>query len=592
MKNSILARLLAYILSTSIVLLIGISALNYIWAQKMVVDVSEKRAAALADSATARLETFLLLKGQYAWMLAQNEQIHAFVQKVSSRDEDLSHDATYQEMHTSFDRIVQQDSDIKHVYIAVEKSQRLYGNIEFEYPEHYRVGPRPWYKTAVANGKLSFTPPYICPLTNYHVLTASVPLYDSEGELLGVAAVDILVDKVQEIVNELHIFEDDYAFLIDDKGNPIAYPNNRHVQPLKMLDESYPHMNKVISDMLEGRKGMTKIGNDENAKYVFFAPINNTGWFLGFMVPVEEVTSPVLALGKTSLLTVFIGVFVLFILITVLTSRITRPVNKLSRLMKDIAGGDYTLRAEVKSNDEIGTLSRSLNSLLEKKQQLIKQVKEKAYKMGVAGHELAITIGEARTTLPMVTSDLSTIIKNPTLDKKERRQEQQKYSQAMHVFLERLFMVNYSHRLINARIEDLKSLLQENGGTGIHADTNARAETAPAGDTNEPDSGISDILDEIKEEVAKVLRLTEAMQGDFEDISTSIEETSKELIDITSILEIMGTHLKNISLIQSDSVDRASKTSIELVEWSQALLQITSAFKIENDSGNDNETGI
>jgi methyl-accepting chemotaxis protein len=592
MKNSILARLLAYILSTSIVLLIGISTLNYIWAQKMVVDVSEKRAAALADSATARLETFLLLKGQYAWMLAQNEQIHAFVQKVSSRDEDLSHDATYHEMHTSFDRIVQQDSDIKHVYIAVEKSQRLYGNIEFDYPQNYRVGPRPWYKAAVKNGKLSFTPPYICPLTDYHVLTASVPLYDSEGGLLGVAAVDILVDKVQDIVNDLHIFENDYAFLIDDQGNPIAYPNNRHVQPLTMLDESYPHMNNVVENMLKGRKGMTKIGTDENTKYVFFAPINQTGWSLGFMVPVEEVTRPVLALGKTSITTVIIGVFVLFILITVLTSRITKPVNRLSRLMKDIADGDYTLRAEVKNDDEIGTLSRSLNSMLEKKQQLIKQVKEKAYKMGVAGHELAITIGEARTTLPMVTSDLSTVIKNPTLDKKERRQEQQRYSQAMRVFLERLFMVNYSHRLINARIEDLQALMQETAGTGIRNDTNARAGTGSSGENNEPVPGISDILDEIKEEVAKALRLTETMQGDFEDISTSIEETSKELIDITSILEIVGTHLKNISLIQADSVERASKTSIELVEWSQALLQLTSAFKIENGSSNDKETGI
>ncbi|OPL13299.1 MAG: hypothetical protein AVO39_03240 [delta proteobacterium MLS_D] len=592
MKNSILARLLAYILSTSIVLLIGISTLNYIWAQKMVVDVSEKRAAALADSATARLETFLLLKGQYAWMLAQNEQIHAFVQKVSSRDEDLSHDATYHEMHTSFDRIVQQDSDIKHVYIAVEKSQRLYGNIEFDYPQNYRVGPRPWYKAAVKNGKLSFTPPYICPLTDYHVLTASVPLYDSEGGLLGVAAVDILVDKVQDIVNDLHIFENDYAFLIDDQGNPIAYPNNRHVQPLTMLDESYPHMNNVVENMLKGRKGMTKIGTDENTKYVFFAPINQTGWSLGFMVPVEEVTRPVLALGKTSITTVIIGVFVLFILITVLTSRITKPVNRLSRLMKDIADGDYTLRAEVKNDDEIGTLSRSLNSMLEKKQLLIKQVKEKAYKMGVAGHELAITIGEARTTLPMVTSDLSTVIKNPTLDKKERRQEQQRYSQAMRVFLERLFMVNYSHRLINARIEDLQALMQETAGTGIRNDTNARAGTGSSGENNEPVPGISDILDEIKEEVAKALRLTETMQGDFEDISTSIEETSKELIDITSILEIVGTHLKNISLIQADSVERASKTSIELVEWSQALLQLTSAFKIENGSSNDKETGI
>ena len=81
--------------------------------------------------------------------LAQNEQIHAFVKRVSTaQDIDLSTDATHQQMLTSFRRITEENSDIKFVYVAVEATQRLYGNIEFVYPKNYDVTKRPWYQQA------------------------------------------------------------------------------------------------------------------------------------------------------------------------------------------------------------------------------------------------------------------------------------------------------------------------------------------------------------------------------------------------------------------------------------------------------------
>jgi hypothetical protein len=55
-------------------------------------------------------------------------------------------------------------------------------------------------------------------------------------------------------------------------------------------------------------------------------------------------------------------------------------------------------------------LGMSLNTMLDKQQSLIEQVIQTAYNMSMAGQELAISIGETRITLPMVTVNMGHII--------------------------------------------------------------------------------------------------------------------------------------------------------------------------------------
>ena len=81
MFNSIQKRLLVYILSITTIFLVGISAVNFYWARQQVSDLSQEKVAAMADAANARVEGYLLQKGQNAWTLAQNEQIHALLRK-------------------------------------------------------------------------------------------------------------------------------------------------------------------------------------------------------------------------------------------------------------------------------------------------------------------------------------------------------------------------------------------------------------------------------------------------------------------------------------------------------------------------------
>ena len=217
--------------------------------------------------------------------------------------------------------------------------------------------------------------------------------------------------KIQQIVSELHIFKDDYAFLMDADGEIIVnLKDGDYRKQIMELENARSQMRSIFAQMISGQRGMTKVELNNVEKYVLFSPVEDIGWSMGFVVPVSEVTSSIYDLGKIFFITLIIGIIVISVLVSFLTAKITQPLNSFSKLMERVGEGDYTLRAPVTSEDELGQLAVSLNTMLDKQQSLIEQVIDTSYKMSLAGQELAITIGEARITLPMVTVNMGYIL--------------------------------------------------------------------------------------------------------------------------------------------------------------------------------------
>jgi methyl-accepting chemotaxis protein len=575
--DSIQKRLLFYILSITTLFLLGISILNYLWAEKAVVDLSEQRTTALVDAAAARIEGYLLQKGQNAWTLAQNEQIHRFVQKISSQNLDLSQDNDYKEMMTSFQRIVNSNPDIKFVYVAVDKTDRLYGNMEFKYPPGYKVSDRPWYKEAAQKRTLVYTAPYVCPLTGNYVVTAAVPFYSNNGELLGVAAVDILVKRIEDIVNNIQVYKTGYAFMLDDKGVAITHPddsyNKKSLLKQKDLD---PDLAVIAGKMIEGEKGLDTATIDKIPSYVIYRPISETRWSIGAIVPIDEVRESLYTLGRISLFTVLIGIFVITLIVIMWTSRITQPINEFTNLMHEVEEGNYTVRAKIHNRDEVGRLANSLNHMLEKQQQLISQLITMAYKMSLTGHELAIAMGEARTTLPVVTAELGKLMDKQyltTVDKSDLWGQNPN-----HEFMDTLININYINRSVCASIEQIQSALdKESENTGSDTakiSVEARAE-----------------LDRISCQMQKLCHMTEDLQIDYVELTAGITSTAKYLTDMINTMQIVRSKITRILAIQYESINSATATSKELVKWSQTLLQLTACFHIKPGSGEESNMG-
>ncbi len=569
--DSIQKRLLIYILSITTIFLVSISTVNYFWARQQVESLSIDKAAALADVANARVEGYLLQKGQNAWTLAQNEQIHTFIKKVSSQAVNLENDRDYQEMMTSFQRIVNLNQDIKFVYVGVAKTDRLYANTEFNYPPGYSVVKRPWYQAAARGETLAFSGPYNCPLTGKYVVTASAPIYDEQANLLGVAAVDVPVDKLQSIIQDIHIGSTGYAFILDEKGMPIAAPQSSYYQEyIKDLEKNVLNIDNIKSKMLANEKGITEISTQETQSFILYTPVRKIGWSIGIVVPADEVRQPVYGLGRFSLLTVLLGMIVISFLIIALTSRITKPINEFTGLMKRVENGDLTVRATIESQDEVGRLGNSLNHMLEKQQALIRQVILMANKMGIAGHELGITMGETRTTLPSVTSELSMLMDKSYGEGEINSGILGKLS-VNQAFLEKLIGFNHLCRLMQTQAEIVQHSLQKLDGLD---------------DELKSPAVIALVQHDMKllaNNLEELCTASGTMLVDYTDIYNYVNVVGQNLNDVKNTLGIVNRQINSIANVQLDATQRAINTAGELVKYSHTLLNLTASFHIQAD---------
>lgn len=82
----------------------------------------------------------------------------------------------------------------------------------------------------------------------------------------------------------------------------------------------------------------------------------------------------------------------IFVLITALSYyiplSITRPIRKLSEVTDQVAKGDLTVRSDVRSGAEVSVLSDSLNTMIDKIDELLEQVKKEQVRLRKAEFEL------------------------------------------------------------------------------------------------------------------------------------------------------------------------------------------------------------
>ncbi|MBN2617301.1 MAG: HAMP domain-containing histidine kinase [Spirochaetales bacterium] len=74
-----------------------------------------------------------------------------------------------------------------------------------------------------------------------------------------------------------------------------------------------------------------------------------------------------------SLISITISVVIVFII----SNRITKPLEKLTGLAKNMANYNLTVRADIQSNDEIGTLSENFNIMVERLEESTRNLEEK-----------------------------------------------------------------------------------------------------------------------------------------------------------------------------------------------------------------------
>lgn len=229
-----------------------------------------------------------------------------------------------------------------------------------------------WYQDGIASEDFILGDVYFDEDSQSYVVGASGMLRDKSGAVRGVAAADVYLDSISDIVSGIRIEDTGGIFLVDTRTDTIIGHQNASMvgNQLSASGGLYTYADGQIKS---GNTGLSLYEDN----YIQIADIEGSNWVAVAYVSKAEVLSELYGLTRTMAKVSAAAVLVMMLLVIIQTRRIIgRPVKELSRAATRIAEGELDQTIRYKSRDELGILAYNFNRVTERLREYIKYIDE------------------------------------------------------------------------------------------------------------------------------------------------------------------------------------------------------------------------
>ena len=280
------------------------------------------------------------------------------------------------------------------------------------------------------------TAPYVDAITGHLIITFFHPLWTQDRKgVSGTVAADIGLEQLADIVKSVKVVESGFAFLTMSDGNVLAINRNKeavlglsrakggNAQGVTAADRLLRASSQpAIAHLALPRddrtviKRVTLIEKGKAEPYIItlrrLAP--STLWSgsaklrqeyptLAFVVPEREVYATLTAaqsqihksttrIIEWQVATFFVSLFVILLAVFGISKQITAGLSLLAAAARRLQGGDYSVRVDLSTADEVGEVGDAFNSMAEEirfhTENLEQKVAERTRELGAANEEI------------------------------------------------------------------------------------------------------------------------------------------------------------------------------------------------------------
>jgi len=240
----------------------------------------------------------------------------------------------------------------------------------------------------------------------------------------------------------------------------------------------------------------------------------------------ELSTAEVNAARRNTILLAILTVVVVGIILSILTSRILRPVRLLTGALNDTAKGDLTQRLPEFGKDEIAEASRSFNLTMEELRKMITAIKGQAGKLSDIGNDLASNMSQTASAMNEIAANIQSV-KGRVLNQS----------------------ASVTHT--NASMEQVTVNIDKLSGS-VDQQTGAVSEAASA--LEQVMANINSVTQTLVKNIANVETLKEASDTgrvSLQDVVSDIQEIAREsegLLEINSVMENIASQTNLLSM--------------------------------------------
>ncbi|MEH2085462.1 sensor histidine kinase [Nostoc sp.] len=164
------------------------------------------------------------------------------------------------------------------------------------------VKDREFFQRSMAGDTVA-ADPIIGRTSNQLQIQISSPIPAERGtKPAGVLMGGIPINRVVEVISNLHQGKGSYAFALNSQGIPIAHPNTELIGTPEKAAKSFlnsrnPRLVEISQKMVAKHTNIELVQLDGKWSYVAYTPLREANWSVALIVPKENIESPLQALN-------------------------------------------------------------------------------------------------------------------------------------------------------------------------------------------------------------------------------------------------------------------------------------------------------
>ena len=210
------------------------------------------------------------------------------------------------------------------------------------------------------------------------VTSICVPILKGNN-YIGLAGVDIGLERYQQLTDNVKPYSDSYSFLVAYDGTIITHPDKALIN-LKINDVFNAGTNNIdlLSSIQKG-KPFTFTSEKGKKEYYTFAPIiigqSETPWALATVTPQKTIFKKTQSILYQTMLVGILGFIAMGIIIWLIVTRLVNTFKEYTSFANKVHKGILTEKLDVHRNDELGDLARALTNMSNSLREIVNQIK-------------------------------------------------------------------------------------------------------------------------------------------------------------------------------------------------------------------------
>lgn len=212
-----------------------------------------------------------------------------------------------------------------------------------------------------------------------HIMV-SAPIWKngvSGSEVIGTVCAVIDGTVLSNLMTSIEIGETGAMYIVDGEGYTIADVEydlvlNEENSILQSADDpSLEAFAKADSAAIAGNASFSIVTYDGVSNFLYVMPLGDTGWAIGAFAEEQEYVGINKTIAYATVAVTVVALVLTCLVMARFATSLAKPIAEITAISKEIAGGNYNVKIDYVSGDEIGEMSQNFRDMVAANREVI-----------------------------------------------------------------------------------------------------------------------------------------------------------------------------------------------------------------------------